>query len=319
MRIITSCSKVLGLMLAVGILLQLATMDAFAGPTYAPEKMEAVMIGDRLVDVSLALGVIPQAMAVRASLWEKGVELRLATDILGCPLYASKRKPKAISDYMTKHGLKLLILEKSPHFCLYKKNVNPANMADLVKDVPNVRVEYVDFSKGVGSAVRQVAKIVGKERKGEDLAQKYEERRNKIQNASLNKKVLILRGLDMASGKYFVQVEAPGGYSDKYMLSRLGCTNVGGKLISEKMKVSKGFATKRRFRDLDKANPDVIVITGDAAAVQRMLAKALKENPSLAQVPAIKNGAMVSLPMYVDSSVLEYPEVFREWKNGLSM
>lgn len=318
MKILIGFSKKVYLMFAVGLILLLACVNVYAGPTYAPQKIEAVMVGDRLVDISLGLGIIPQAITIRASQWERAENLKLATDILGCPLYVTKKKPKAISSYMKKHGLKLIVLGKSPQFCLYKK-VNPVEVADFVKDVPGVRVEYVDFSKGVSSAIRELAKLLGKEEKGEELVKKYEERMNRIQHASLNKKVVILKGFEMASGKFFVQVEVPGGYSDKYMLSKLGCTNVGGELFSKKAKVSKGFATKRRFNDLDKANPDVIVITGDGAAIQRALAKALKKNPALAEVPAIKNEAIVSLPMYVDSSVLEYPQIFRKWKNGLSM
>ncbi|NDV28569.1 ABC transporter substrate-binding protein [Desulfovibrio sp. JC010] len=306
-------------LLIAGLFMQLSVVTAHAGPTYAPEKIAAVMVGDRVVDIALGLGVIPQAMVIRGSQWEKGAQLKLATDILGCPLYATKKKPKAVAAYMKKYGLKKIIVEKSPQFCLHKKKVNPVNIVGLVADVPGVQVEYVDFSQGVASAIKQIALILDKEQLGIDLVQKYEKGMESIKVANLGKRVLVLKGLNMASGKYFVQVEAPGGYSDHYILSKLGCENIGAKIFSKKMKVSKGFATKRKFTDLDQANPDVIVITGDADAVQRAIAKALKDKPSLAEVPAIKNGAVICLPMYVDSSVLEYPKIFRQWKNALSM
>jgi len=35
----------------------------------APDHAEVIMIGDRLVDVAYNLGVLPKAMAVRATFW----------------------------------------------------------------------------------------------------------------------------------------------------------------------------------------------------------------------------------------------------------
>jgi hypothetical protein len=37
-----------------------------------------------------------------------------------------------------------------------------------------------------------------------------------------------------------------------------------------------------------------------------------------AQVPAIKNLAIYSLPFYEDSSVIEYPAILRQWTGALS-
>ena len=46
------------------------------------------------------------------------------------------------------------------------------------------------------------------------------------------------------------------------------------------------------------ANPDVIVMTGNPFAVQKALAAGVKKTPALANVPAIKNTAIYSLPFY---------------------
>ncbi len=41
-----------------------------------------------------------------------------------------------------------------------------------------------------------------------------------------------------------------------------------------------------------KANPDLIVITGNAYAVQKVLADYLRINPALGNITAIKQGAL---------------------------
>jgi ABC-type Fe3+-hydroxamate transport system substrate-binding protein len=65
--------------------------------------------------------------------------------------------------------------------------------------------------------------------------------------------------------------------------------------------------------DIAKANPDVIIITGESFPVQKRLNKALKKNSSLFDIPAVKNHEIYSLPSYIDSSVIEYPHILRLW------
>jgi len=67
-----------------GLLLLLA-QPAAAKPKKAPEKIQAIMIGDRLVDVAYNLGVVPEAMSVRCSMWPMCKELSTASQVLGCP------------------------------------------------------------------------------------------------------------------------------------------------------------------------------------------------------------------------------------------
>jgi len=69
---------------------------------------------------------------------------------------------------------------------------------------------------------------------------------------------------------------------------------------------------------LIKANPDVIVMTGNAFAVQKALAVYAKKHPALADVKAVKNQAVYSLPFYIDSSVIEFPNILRQWAVALS-
>ncbi len=287
-----------------------------------PETIDAVMVGDRLVDVALNLGILPKAMAVRASMWPQAEELALASQILGCPNFVTNKKPETLAACMLERGVTRVIIERSESFCLYKPNVNPMAAADLVLDVPGVSIEYVDFTQGVEPAILQMAELLGVPEKGRELADEYARNMQALNESlpdeGLGKRVLILNGTySSETGNAFVRVEAPGGYSDQYILGPLGCENVGNELISETMEVSKGHAGIGRITGLDQANPDVIVATGDSLAVQMALREAIARKPELADVPAIKNGAVFSLPFYGDSSVVEYPGIFKQWRTAL--
>jgi ABC-type hemin transport system substrate-binding protein len=73
------------------------------------------------------------------------------------------------------------------------------------------------------------------------------------------------------------------------------------------------------FDPMITVDPDVIVMTGDALGVQKSLSDYfLKGNPELAQVKALKNAALYSLPFYADSSVIEYPAILAKWVAALS-
>jgi ABC-type Fe3+-hydroxamate transport system substrate-binding protein len=69
---------------------------------------------------------------------------------------------------------------------------------------------------------------------------------------------------------------------------------------------------------LIQAAPDVIVVTGDAFAVQKALTAGLKVNPALGNVPAVKTHAIYNLPAHIDASVIEHPDILREWTDALS-
>ncbi len=294
--------------------------------TPPPEKIEAIMLGDRVVDIAWHLGVLPRAMSVRASLWEKAGALKIGSQILGCPMFTTVKKRTVIPDALKQFGIKRVIVEKNPQFCLYKKSVQPNNIAQILKG-SDAKIEYVDFSKGIDAAVKQVAKLVGKENKADAVLKKYHsELKNaqKIMPKKLGKKVLILNGTyQKETGKTIIRVEAPGLYSDQFLLKPMGCSNVGNAFKPADGKMEKGYyiAPKKKGKivldALLKANPDIIVITGNSYAVQKNIASCLKTNPALGNVKAIKKMAIYHLPLYVDSGILEYPHILLQWAVAL--
>lgn len=293
-----------------------------------PEKIKAIIIGDRVVDVAYNLGVLPEAMSVRGSLWPMAAKIKTATQILGCPKCVITKKKDTVPNALKKRGIKRVIVEKNNHYCLYEPNLSPEKIVPLIKGL-DVTIEYVDFNHGLESAVRQTAKLLDREAKADAVIKKYKKQsaavKAKLPAEKLGKKVVIFSGTyQPSSGKLILRVEAPGGYCDRFFLEPLGCVNVGDSFKPANGKVSKGHYPVRKKKGgmvldpLVKANPDVIVITGDAFAVQKALADYRAGHPDCAKINAIRDMAVYALPAYVDSSVLEYPKILRKWTVALT-
>lgn len=293
-----------------------------------PEKIEAIIIGDRVLDIAYNLDVLPVAMSVRGSLWPLSSELKVGSQILGCPNNTTVKNKNAIPNALKKFGVKRVIVEKNDNFCIYKTKVKPINIVPILEGL-DVKVEFVDFNQGLESAIRQTAKLIGREDKADALIEEYNKNLAKAQaklpKEKLGKKILILSGTyQQGTGKPMLRVEAPGGYSDQFFLEPMGCVNVGDSFKPADGKASKGHypVSKKKsgpvLEPMLEAMPDIIVITGNAYAVQKILAGSVKNNPAFAEVPAIKNMAVYNLPFHIDSSVMEYPDMLRQWAMALS-
>jgi len=318
-----TCLKGLTFLSIIGLgLLLLFSLSAEAKPKKTPDKIKAIMVGDRLVDVSFNLGVLPEAMSVRCSMWPMCKQLLNASQVLGCPKCIVDRIPNIVPDTARKRGIKRIIIEKHPNFCIYKPKVKPANIVPLLKDM-DLTIEYIDFSQGLESAISQTARLLGRQSKADALIERYNKvlakAKSSLPKAGLGKKVVIINGTYQGStGKTFLRVEVPGGYSDRFLLQPLGCVNIGNILMPVNKKINKGHFMIKKLDALIQTKPDVIVMTGNAFAVQKAIAAQLKKNPALAQVPAIKNASVYSLTRYVDSSVIEYPAILRQWTAALA-
>ncbi len=293
-----------------------------------PEKVKAIIIGDRVVDIAYNLGVLPEAMSARISLWPMGQKLKMVARPLGCPKCITTKRKNAVPGAIEKKGLKRVIIEKNDNFCLYMPEVRPENVVPLIKDT-DATIEYVDFSKGIESAIAQTANIFGKEAKGEELIMKYRKNmamtKKMLPAEPLNKKVVVINGVyQPSSGKSLMRVEAPGMYADTFMLKALGCTNVGEVFNPKHAKPSKGhYMVKKSRKGFDlsplvEADPDVIVAVGDVLSVQKAIQGYAKKNPKMNNVKAVKNMAVYGLPAYIDSSVIEYPVILRKWAVALA-
>ena len=293
-----------------------------------PEKVKVIIVGDRVVDIAYNLGVVPEAMSVRASLWPMAEELKTAVQILGCPMNVTVKNPRAIPEALKRFDIHRVIIEKSNPFCIYKPEITAESIAAVLKDT-EATLEYVDFSEGLESAVRQTAALLDREDRVAFLVETY---RNAMDKASAKlpqeksgKKVLLLNGIFQGStGRTILRVEAPGGYTDQFLLNVLGFVNCGDVFKPEGGEAEKGYYMVRRQKGgadlspLVAADPDVIVITGDVFGVQKALAEYGAAHPAVAQLKALQNMEVYALPLYVDSGVLEYPEVLQKWTATLT-
>lgn len=310
-----------GLAAALTILMALClALPAWSSPSKAPERVNAVFIGDRLVDVAFNLGFVPEGTALRCSLWPMCQSLKSATQVLGCP-NRILNNPGIVPGFLKERGIRRVIIERTPAFCLYKPDADPVKAAKLLEGM-DVQIQYVDFSKGVPAAIRETAELLGVPKRGEELAASYAEdfarAKASIPATALGKRVVVLSGtLQESTGKAFLRVELPGGYTDQYILGPLGCDNVGDELFDKAPTMSKGHAALRSLKRLAQAKPDAIVMTGHSLAVQLAIQGALEKHPELADVPALSRMAVYALPFYADSSVIEYPSIFTRWLRAL--
>ncbi len=305
-----------------GLALSLSAQKAVANPKSVPESVPVVMVGDRLVDVAYHLGVLPEAMSVRCSLWPLCEKLNPTVQVLGCPACLLKKGAAPAIQFAEKHGIKRVLIEKSDPFCTYKPDLRLEDIAALLEE-KGFDVQYVDFTRGLEVAVRKTAELLGRSEKADEILAAYEkemeETKRAMEGRQFARKVAVIRGVyQPSSGKTFLRIEAPGGYADRFLLASMGCENVGEQILPGKKEASKGHVTVRKLDGLAKAAPDAIVMTGDSVAVQIALSKAIQANPSLADTPAIRNHAVFTLPGYVDGSVLEYPSILRLWATALT-
>ena len=164
----------------------LFSQTAEAKRKIAPEKIKVIMVGDRLVDVAFNLGVLPEAMSVRCSLWPMCKRILNTSQVLGCPRCIVDRTPNIVPDTAKKHGIKRIIIEKHPNFCIYKPKVKPANVVPLLEG-KGLTIEYVDFSNGLESAIRQTAKLLGCQSKADALIDSYNKGNISITSGNVNK------------------------------------------------------------------------------------------------------------------------------------
>ena len=316
----TAMAMLLATLTLLGMMVPVS--PAIASPAKAPQKIDVIMIGDRLVDVAHGLGVVPAAMSVRCSLWPLCESLKSSVQVLGCPNCLTKKKAAPLLTFAEQHKIKRVLIERSDPFCEYVPKLQLEKIASFL-NVKDFEIQYVDFTKGLENAVRQTADFLGCAKKADgvltDYAKAMDKTRKKMAKQQFAKTVVILRGTyQTATGKAFLQIEAPGGYADRFLLKPMEIKNVGGKVYAAGKKPSKGHVSVRKLDGLIAASPDAIVMTGEAIAVQKTLAEAIRKNPSLADVPAIKSHAVYSLPGYIDSSVMEYPHILRRWADVLA-
>ncbi len=73
------------LLVSIFILLFISSYSIACSTNTPPEKINVIMVGDRLINVAYHLGVLPEALVFRASLYSNSEEITSVSRFLGCP------------------------------------------------------------------------------------------------------------------------------------------------------------------------------------------------------------------------------------------
>lgn len=315
--------------LAGWLLLATAAVAAPVKPDHEPpERVDALMVGDRLIDVAYNLGVIPRVMSFRCDVWPFGrVIAQTAARFIGCPHYIVKMNPQIVPDTLRKMNIKRVLIERSAQFDPENPSRDPMNLVPLlerdgVAQGLGVTVEIVDFSGGVEAAVLQLGRLLDREARAAVLLEQRHrvlaEVKERAPRSLAGKRVIVLEGVYQPdTAKAFVRVELPGGVSDRFLLEPLGLINAGSG-FAQGEKAGGGFSMVRSLAPLLRIDPDMLILTGDADAVQRLLARETLRDHALKSVKALVSGAVFALPAYKDSGVIEYPQTLRRWASALA-
>ncbi|PIE98196.1 MAG: hypothetical protein CR988_04525 [Treponema sp.] len=279
---------------------------------------DTVYVGDRILDVSNSLGIMPKFAAARYGQWPKSKNFQ--TGRLGCPNRVTRKMKDVVPKLIAEKGVKKVVVEKATMpYCLLMKPVNPMDIIGIVKD-KNVEITVIDFSKSNKNGIIEMAKYLGKEAEGVALADKYEKEMAKaeasMKDVKKGKKVAVLHTfVNPKTGRLFLFGESKGFYTDTIFLNKFGAKNVTDVLNKDKEELFKGNFTVTDLALLTEANPDVIIVYGSGAKnVKEKLAELKKQTPKFAEIPAIKNKAVAyDLPFYIGCDIEDAPKMIEKW------
>lgn len=286
-----------------------------------PEKIDCVMIGERIVSTAWRLGVAPKAMVGRKSLWEGSEKTSGVTAFLSCPAGFAMKKQKAVVASIINKNFPIAYVEQYPEPCLYMPDLSFEKSCKLLEK-QGVVIKNIDFKKSLLSGVRQIAKIFGKEKKAEKIITTYEKSLSRAEK-QMDKvrpgiRIAVLSGIYQSkTGKSFMRMEADKGYTDKFIIERCRGKNIASEVIEKSDKIDKGYFMIRKIERILEKNPDVIAITGDAFSVMQAINRAVAKNPEFKKTKAVRDCAIFPLPFYGDADPLGYPDALMKWAKAL--
>ncbi len=316
--------KILLLMLAVTALLlgcaSTGSKDVIMPVTEKDgyEIINAAIVGDRVLDVSTSLGIVPKVISARGSQWPKS--RNLPGKLIGCPVKITFKAPETLPKVIGETGIDTVIIEKNSNFCMLVPKADCSKVKPIIKDT-GVKIIEIDFENGYDQAIRDVAALYGKEAEGEALIKKYNKEKAaaeaRISEIKPGLKVVVLKSfIKKDSGRLFITAEASGFYTEKFFLEPFGCENVSDVLNKDGNTTTKGCFPVTNLRLLAEANPDVIITYGPDKAVAETIKKIndlAAKKTDVAEVPAVKNGKFAKLPFYVGSDIEGYPKILTKW------
>ncbi len=280
-----------------------------------PQMINAVFVGDQLVDTASSLGIYSRAMST-------SIIPMIETKYPCCALIECTRcvmtvKHKFFIKIVEKMAVERIVLEDNGNEAL-----NPASMAGDLRQ-KGFQVDVVDFSSGILNALAQAGRIFNREKEAQKVVLEYEKDMQAVQalmNRNLGKRVLVLLGITNPHYKDgCLLVEDPDTDVDKKILSPLGCINVGNYC----MKTSENCPQDTPIRLIDslegiqEAAPDIIALTGDPSPAMLALNLFVNTSRDADNVPAIRSQAIFTLPNCNPGEPLSQPKIQKLWCDAL--
>jgi len=148
------------------------TVQAAPKPKLDKEKINAIILGDRLASIAYHLGVVPEALVARCA-WPAVAKGELShIERLGCPKRVTVKNKKRVAEYAKEKGIRRILIENTQNFCFYMPDSNPMNIIPLLKS-QDVDIEVVDFNNGLESAIRATGKLLNREKEADVLVATY--------------------------------------------------------------------------------------------------------------------------------------------------
>lgn len=194
---------------------------------------------------------------------------------------------------------------------------NPAAAKDALGAM-GVKTKILDVKGTPEEVLRRAGAMFGEERQAERVIREMEERRAALQDVHVcqGQTALILLGIRNPT-RHESYVFRVAGHSD---LSGLVGDAFGVKNLfdapAEKDLVP-GVQELGSAAEFLSADPDFIALTGDAAACSKEIAKALRENPGLQNLRAIREGRVCALPYYCRPLAWRAPVLLEAWADAL--
>lgn len=304
------------------ILEYLAALAVAATPVWALEAQieltPGILIGDRVLNVATHLGITPQAYSIRQTGSALDVRLESAGSLpLGTPASLVDENPCAILVGLLETEAPRIVVEKSDSFDATDPTQDPQRLmplltqADLVEHMGTI-VETVDFTIGADLAIFQIGEMFSRRAEAAALLDAREAsiaRTQAMLPLDRPLRAAVLHGADVKDAAVTINTS-----TDHALLARMGVQTVG----APKTAADGGVPLPVDWSAIAAAAPDVVVATGDADRVRVALQRASATVPALADIPAVKAGAVLALPAHSDMDVVGYAANLETWTHAFS-
>ncbi len=279
-----------------------------------PILFNGIFIGDRIIELAHKLAYYTKVhIGGEIPMIERDYPFTRQLECVACALGAKRKL--LYSSYKKLQGEGIILEDNG------LDQFNPASIQSELEE-EGIKTSIIPFFDGEYAAIESAGKVFQLEGRAEKFLKKYIKDREKIvQNSELFPlSVVVLLGImNPETYEGYLFLEVPNSASDKHLLQALGANNVTKEMMTDEEIHLDGLQRIYNLDNLERAKPDVIILTGEARIGQNAIRAQIAKNPKLIeQVPALAKQQIVSLPHYCLAKIYRYPEIFNQWKMELS-